>query len=193
MDLTRLDVQRELRPKIEDVIPLCIAGDNQKIALEFIAWLRENKMAPGWSGVHNAWDAKCKSSTICKLGISEGKDFHVTPYLLNIEEYEHLIFQNDLANFVLDNIIYCCHAHQHADKYERAEGAPQIKHVGLNYPCNLWNCAPGKDITICGHTIKNKCRNGNRRFYWFINPDEIEIEAVKKLILFEQQARKGLL
>lgn len=189
IDLTKLDVQKKLKPKIEAVIPLCISGDGQEIALEFITWLRENKMSPSWSGVHNAWDAKCKSSTICKMGISNGKDFLVTPYLLNIEEYEHLIIQNDLANFVLDNIIYCCHAY----KYEREAGSPPIKHVGLNYPCDRWNCAPGKDIMICGQKIKNKCRNGNRRFYWFNNPDAIVIEAVKKLILFEQQARKGLL
>jgi len=184
MDLTTLHVQRELKPKIEDVIPLSVDKKYQAVALEFIAWLRENKMSPAWSGVHNSWDSKCKGSTICKISL--GEKFTITPYLTKIFEYEHLIICEHLENFVLDNIIYCCHA----DKYERPKDSPPVKHIGLSYPCNGWNCAPGKDIVICGKEIKNKCCNSNRRFYWFENPDTVEIEAVKKLIVFEQRARK---
>ena len=79
--------------------------------------------------------------------------------------------------------IYCCHA----DKYERLEDSPPVRHFGLNYPCNLWNCAPGADIIVCGKEIRNKCRNGNRRFYWFKNPGTEEIEAVKRLLGLEKK------
>ena len=45
-DITRLDVQRRIKPKIEDVIPLIDDDDKQKNALDFVAWLRENKLPP---------------------------------------------------------------------------------------------------------------------------------------------------
>jgi len=186
-DLTQLHVQRELKPKVEDVIPLRVQQEHQKIALDFIAWLRENKMSPAWSGVHNSWDAKCKGSTICKISLWD--KFTITPYLVNIAEYEYHIMDEKIENFVLENVIYCCHA----DKHERPTDAPPIKHVGLTYPCNLWNCAPGKNIVLCGRKISNKCCNSNRRFYWFENPNLLELEALKNLVLLEQKARKGLL
>jgi len=186
-DLTQLHAQRELKPKVEDVIPLLVQKNVQETALEFIAWLRENKMSPSWSGVHNSWDSKCKGSTICKISLWD--KFTITPYLVNIIDYEHLILRENIEGYVLDNVIYC----SHADKHERPKDAPPVKHFGLEYPCNRWNCAPGKDIFLCGTEIKNKCCNSNRRVYWFENPNPKEVEALKKLILFEWKARKGVL
>ena len=39
----RYTEQNKIKPMIEDVIPDFLDGDNKKIALEFIAYLRENK------------------------------------------------------------------------------------------------------------------------------------------------------
>ena len=45
-----LDEQRKARPKIEDAIPEYMDGTMKAAALDFIAWLRANKMSPGWAG-----------------------------------------------------------------------------------------------------------------------------------------------
>ena len=36
------------KPKIEDVVCEVLSGDAQKNALDFIAFLRENKLNPAW-------------------------------------------------------------------------------------------------------------------------------------------------
>ena len=181
-----LEYQKKNKAKIEDFISEYLDGDMKKLALDFVAHMRENKMTLRWAGFTNAWKAVCKGRCICYINLSWGDvKWLVTPYLENINDYEGSIISESLQDFVLDNVIYCCHA----DKYERPEGSPPVKHFGLNYPCNLWNCAPGADIIVCGKEIKNKCRNGNRRFYWFKNPGAEEIEAVKKLLDFEKKAR----
>ena len=196
-DITQLHVQRKLKPRIEDVIPFIVDDDNQQNALSFIAWLRKNKMSPGWSGVHNAWDAKCKGRTICKISLVEGGWYGseqskctwlVAPYLEHLENYEHTIMVEGLQDFVLDNVIYCVHALN----MERPIDSPKIRHYGLPYPCNTWGCAPGKTINLLGTTIENKCQNSNRRFIWFTDPDEANLIAVKRLLELEQLARKGL-
>jgi len=194
-DITHLHVQRKLKPKIEDVIPLIVDNDKQKDALILSAWLRENKMSPGWSGVHNAWDAKCKGKVICKISLVESGYYGentkcswlVSPYLEHIDKYEQEIIDENLQNYVLDNIIYC----MQASKMERPAGSLKMNHYGLNYPCNIWGCAPGKTISVLGHKIENKCQNMNRRFYWFTDPDTATLDAIKRLIELEREARRS--
>ena len=177
-------VQKNGKRKIEDFIPEYLDGDKNETAFDFVAHMRENKMSFGWAGFTNAWKANCKGRCICYINIGVD-EWLVTPYLEHIKEYEDQIINEGLQNFVLDNVIYCAHAY----KYKRSEGSPQIKHVGLNYPCNIWGCAPGKDITVCSKELTNICRNGNRQHFWFHDPDEATLDAIKKLLEFEKAAR----
>ena len=196
-EITGLYFQKKNKPRIEDVIPFIVDEAKQHIALNLTAWLRENKMSPAWSGVHNAWDAKCKGKTICKISLVPGGSYGsehtkcswlVAPYLENIDKYENTVIEEGLQNFVLDNVIYCAQA----TDMERPRGAQKIKHYGLPYPCNTWGCAPGKTIKLLGTEIANKCCNTNRRFIWFADPNEVELGAVKRILQLEQTARKGL-
>ena len=178
-DLTHLHVQRKLRPKIEDVIPLMVGDDYQQSALEFVAWLRENKMSPGWGGIHSQWDAKYKGKVICKILPDNNKKWwSCSLYLANIERYEDLILSENLQNFVWDNVIFCvC-----------APNAPKIKHLAtMGGTCMNARCAI--TVTICGKEFKYKCGNGTFRFYNFEDPNEAEIAALKRLIELEKQAR----
>ena len=49
-----LQEQKRTKPKIEDLIPVYVAGDNPQNAFDLVAWLRENKMSPGWAGFTNS-------------------------------------------------------------------------------------------------------------------------------------------
>ena len=110
-DLTQLHVQRKLRPKIEDAIPFLVAKEEQQNALDFVAWLRENKMSIGWGGVHNKWDAKFKGKMICRFKFdrtefqNKGK---WTCYLSldNIGKYDDIILSENLQNYLWDNLFF---------------------------------------------------------------------------------------
>jgi len=173
-DITSLAFQRENKPKIEDVIPLCVAGEYQKSALGFVAWLRTNKMAPGWSGVHNAWDAKCKGSTICKISIGYGeRDIAGRP---NKHSWEIKL--------------YC----YHQDRYAKSivnEGLQSIVWNGL-YTCvgclgGKKPCIGGSNHTVYGKEFKGICGYSfGTRIY---DPDEATVESIKRMLELEQKAR----
>ena len=170
-DITNLYVQRKMRPKVEDVVPLIVDGKNQKNALGLIAWLRKNKMAPGWSGVHNAWDAKCKGKTICKISLrSDGwaindtkGTWHVELYLKNMKQYEDLILSEGLQDIILSRL--------HGCKYCLSG----TKH-----------CVGGFDRTILGKKFNGIC---NSLYPGIFDPDKAMIANIKKLLEFEQKAR----
>ena len=166
-DLTHLHVQRKLRPKIEDVIPLIVDEDKQQTVLDFVAWLCENKMTPGWSGVHNAWDSKYKGKAICKTSLVADTyggvkgTWNVKLYLENITRYEKLIINEGLQNTIWNTLKYC-----------RAE-------------CG-GHCTPGADLIFLGKEFKGVC---NQNWIFITIRNETEIAAIKRLIELERQAR----
>ncbi|MCL2285609.1 MAG: hypothetical protein FWC32_04505 [Firmicutes bacterium] len=188
-DLTHLHVQRKLRPKPEDVIPLVVDEDKQQTALDFFVWLRENKMPIGWSGVHNTWDIKYKGRLFGKIrigGVGTGIQTHVqwscAPYLWNFEKYENSIVSENLQDFVWDNVVFC----KNAFKIGRPASAPKIKHL-TTWTCNR-DCV-GETVTICNKVFENRCCSPHFRYCWFTNPNEAEVAALKRLLELEKQAQ----
>jgi hypothetical protein len=163
-----LDEQKRTTPKVEDVIPDYLDGNMRKAALDFAAYLRENKMSPGWAGFTNAWKASSKGRCICYIRLGMGGSVSVknvklvvAPFLENIKEYEQTVIDENLQRFLWNNVLYC------AQKPKESEPLEASRNYALDYPCNHWDCAPGKDITICGKELTNICRNGNRQHFWF--------------------------
>ncbi|MCL2546753.1 MAG: hypothetical protein FWE06_06110 [Oscillospiraceae bacterium] len=178
-DITTLKVQRETRPKIEDIIPFVVADDKQQTALDFVKWLRESQMAPGWSGVHNAWDAKCRSKTICKISLIDknwansghirGKySWEVKLYCPHIfwEKYgEDIVIAEGLQEILWNNIYKCTHACLDAAK----------------------PCIGGGTQMLYGKKFKKVCPSS----MWPIlyDPDDVTLNSVKRLLELEKQAR----
>ena len=171
-DITRLDVQRKVKPKIEDVIPLIVIEDNQKNALDFVAWFRENKMSPGWSGVHNAWNANFKGKTICKISMEKDGRWYVRLYLINIEKYGNSIIREGLQELIKKNLHYCeayrepcLNPCKHAMKHNRQFFGEELKGI-----CYDKICLGGLLVV-------------------FNNPDELVISGAKTLLEMEREAR----
>ena len=169
-DLTLLQVQKRLKPKIEDVIPLILDGDSKKNAFNFVEWLRENKMSPGWGGIHNSWYANCKGKSICRIGLRNDGSWGFMLYLGNIKKYEQSILEEGLQSVVWQMLIRC-------------RGGCEAK------------CPPGSDLTIFGKEFKNLCNDKYvtlSRFWISIsNPDKVAVLKIKRLLELEQKARKG--
>ena len=171
-DITLLSVQKIVKPKIENVIPEILKNNAKKTALDFVAYLRENKMNPAWT-LHNAWKVTNKGNVLCYIRLgwgfwrsrdSENGKWEVTPYLNHISEYENNITNEGLQNIVLNNLCFC-------------------KSCGNN-------CSGSIDKTILGE-IKNLCDGitTNRFPLPVANPDEADIGNIKRLLELEKQAR----
>jgi hypothetical protein len=185
-NLSLYQQQKLTKPLVESVIPDILDGEARENALDFVAHLRKNKIKPAWV-LSNQWKAMFKGRCICKIVMRQDcwkndDYFIVAAWLENINQYEHKIISEGLEQLVWDNVYYCVH---------KPAGSPagnKIQHA-LTYPCNIWGCAPGKDITLCGKELTNICRNGNRQHFWFHNPDKATLDGIKKLLQFEQEVR----
>ena len=182
---------------IEDVIPYYLTGENQKFALDFVAYLRTNKVKPTWA-VQNGWTGKYKGKVLywirlpqVKSPLDEHKPSHahfdrikpsdaihwtksyvITAYLSNIENYEEIIQVEGLQNFVMDNVHLC--------------------KPGRKDNCDTKGCMPGENKTLFGKEMKGLCRGDlyGTMTAWFVNPNDDEVRHIKRLLELEMQARK---
>ena len=182
--VTRYTEQNKIKPMIEDVIPDFLDGDNKRIALEFIAYLRENKMKPVWA-IQNGWKAVYKGKVLYYIRLPKHeqqfrtkkqsdetewtRSWVVTPFPQNINKYEELIINEGWQNLIWENMGYC---------YTCPNAVNSYKCEGINK-------------TILGKEFENLCRGQlyGGGMAWFVNPDETTISYIKKLLDFEKQAR----
>lgn len=180
--------QKAIKPLIEDIIPEHLDVEMQKLALDLIGFMRANKIKPTWN-LTNSWKSVSKGRCICYIhlfsGNSNGKNVKwiVTPYLEHVKDYEDTIIAEGLQDFLWNNVLYC--VHKPIDSLPPMES----RNFGMTLPCNLWNCAPGKTITICCKELTNICRNSNRQHFWFHDPDQAAIDCIKRLLELEKKAR----
>ena len=153
--------------EIEDKMSAWLDGDMKTTALDFVAYLKENKMSPKYSGVKNAWKVYYNKKCLLYIRLcdsdssGEKKKWVINPHLLSIEKYEELIINEGLQNFLWDNVHNC---------------------MICRVPCIPMN------RMILGKEIKSTC--GGRQPFWFFDPDETTINCIKKLLEFERKARK---
>ena len=155
--------QKDAKPLIEDVIPEYLDDQMKKTALDFSAWLRENKLTPGWT-LSNTWNSRYKGKTIYTVVLGEevwnnSKFWFVSLNLIHLDEYEESIVSAGLQKIVWDNIKYC----------ESCTG-----------------CAPGRDATLFGKCCAGLCYKPD---ITVCDPDGKTIDGVKKLLEFEKSAR----
>ena len=178
--------QREAKPTIEDLIPDYLNGDMRKTALDFIEYMRENKMPFRWVGT-NTWQANYKSKCLCRIWLCTEEGFLgffgrpgrpswiVSPFLEHIGKYEEVIINRGWQPIFWDNIAYCV--------FSPESGIPH-KIKGCNQ--NKW-CAGGRIFSIFGKEIKNLHRDPS--FPWIWDPDEATIDCIGSLLALEKQAR----
>ena len=172
------DKQKVEKPQVEDVLPTYVDGINKNIALDFIAYLKNNKMKASWA-VTNAWDGKCKGKRLYYIrlplyhhqflslkpssGIDWKNSWLFSPILTYFDKYEDIVVKENLKNFVLSGIQYCTLCGGDNEK-----------------PCGA------KERTIFSDKISNLCGGLNLAY---VNPDETEIGYIKRLLELERQAR----
>jgi hypothetical protein len=155
--------QKSAKPKIEETINDYIKDVNLKSnILDFIAWLRKNKMSPSWSA-RNYYKVSRDKNKILLIRIDNNAviiERFWRPW--KDDECQKFIYDNNLQELVGNNFTVCG------------------RYVGRNCP----GCPPSSDFTgmsisICGKEAKNICRG---EILYFVNPDYETIEGIKKLV-----------
>lgn len=149
--------------RIENFIDEVLAGETQKKALEFVAFLRANEMlfARGkgyWEG-KLYWMIKYKDEYVCYILINgSGSEEKFAPWTIWSDDSD----SNWFADFPLD------------------EHTKEIvwKNVDVCGNCGGCNNPGGSRKTIFGKEFNNVCRTTMR----FINPDVETLACVKKMV-----------
>ena len=154
---------KTVKPKIEDLICDILNGDAQKNALDFVSYLRENKLNPVWSA-KNVWTVSSKTFRICFIRLHGAAEYHnldvgswnISPF---IGEYSSEALNDELKEIVWLNKKNC-------------------------QPCG--QCALKID-TIFGKKFANSCEAS----VLFVNPDIKAVECVKELVKLRRNEIKG--
>jgi len=172
-DITTLQVQRATKPKIEDVLPHFMDGEILERALDFVAYLRANRMNPAWAGVHNAWKGVYKGKPIYYIRLgrewirpTENVKWTIIPYLNHMEEYREKIFDQGWQDIIWNDLHFC-------------------------RGCNN-GCSPGFTRAILGKEFAGLCHGifySGRKPVSFVNPGDETFNIIKQLLEFEKTGR----
>lgn len=103
----------ELKPKIEDVFCDILKSENQKNAMKFVDFLKENKLSPQWAS-WNSWKVSYKTYNVCYIRASDGArsnydleagSWHIQPF---IGEYDTDTLSDEFKQIVWSNKKRCC-------------------------------------------------------------------------------------
>ena len=163
--------QKALNPEIEDAIPEVLSGDEKRIALGLAEYFRENKMKPSFH-LHNTWKGVSKGKIIYSvLFVTQNEWFHrnkkwlVRLWLDNISEYADVLENEGLSDFVFSHYHKCVRC---SSKVQKNNG---------RHP---------KTITILGKEVTDF---GCWPLLWVYDPDDSDVEKIKRLIQLERNAR----
>ncbi len=144
--------QKAIRPKLEDVLNQYLDGEIRQNALNFVAWLRANKMPPQW-GSANSWSVSYKKIRVCYIKL-ENESWYICPsqYRNGNEYFNDFISNNNLKELVWASL----------------------------KPCqNCLSCSPGINLTVSGREFNNICGWYSIRF---CDLGAEELEDVKEVI-----------
>ena len=144
--------QKKIKPKIDDIIANIISGEKLKLANDFIAYLRENKMNPAWSSA-NSWIVKYKGKSLLYIKLLDKSNSWriMMPPDGGWEDYD--------------------------GEFQSAEHLKEIVWANINYCTDCSSCK-GWRKTILGKECENVCHISIH----FMNPGVEEIESLKKLV-----------
>ena len=149
--------QKKLKLKIEDEIPKFLDGEMKQSALDFVVYMRANKMQPSWQS-SNSWKANYKGQNVCVIRLLEGS-WCVVP---RISRYNKLIDSYNLY-----------------EKEIAEEGLQDIVLANINYCRRCANCGPGWTMAFFGKEYDDVCHNVPVRY---VDPGEAEISCIKRIL-----------
>ena len=156
---------------IEDVIPEYLDGEVKALALDFVAWLRMNRMSPTWAS-GNSWKSSYKGKGICYVKLftvdrGERNNFRWAISLLfnDFHRYEQSVVNEGMHEIFTAKPWYC---------------------HGCGRPSGE-SCGRKRDVVVGGKELIGVC--GNNYLTWANDPNETAVTGIKRLIELEKAAR----
>jgi len=166
--------EKKIKPKIDDVISDLLDGEMKKNALNFISYLRENKMSISRASgnaeakrIDGAWKAAYKSKGMCRIWLSKNH-WIVCPYIDYTKDFETYIKNENLQDIIWDNLFKCriCSPKLCSSQASKSEETFR-----------------GFNKTYFGKEFDNICK------FWdayFQNPDDKTINCIKRILDFKK-------
>lgn len=149
--------QKAVKPKVEDVAVEILDNDKLQNLLNFIKYLKDNKLTPRWASA-NSWSIRYKNKGLCYVKIDNQKKFwNIRLERSFFDEYDKYITDDDMKKFILGIVT-----------------APL---------CENRDCWKRINETIFGKTFDEVCRCWP---FIVNNPDESAIEYLKELIVISK-------
>ena len=143
--------QGKVKPKIEEIASEYFKGETKKSVIDFIAYLRSNKMTPQWASV-NSWKILYKSKSVAFIKLWNGS-WYIDPDIdFNDNGFEMYAKQEKLEKHIWKNIEPCINCLPNGQ------------------------CTPGRSVKIYGKDFKNVCHAPR-----FKNPNDAEVDCIKKI------------
>ena len=149
--------EKALKPKIEDVILETVKDEHQKAALDFVGFIRANKMTPAWAS-KNAWKVNYKGKVLCYIRTSGTSHFYNLDdgsWHIGFAVYSDYVYDvsvsNEAIKIIWDNVRRCTR-------------------------CS--NCIPANRLTINGKEFDNVCH----QWFFIRNPNAEALECVMRLV-----------
>ena len=149
--------QKNIRPKIEDIAFEYVNEEFKEDILEFITYLKEDKMTVQWASV-NSWKILHKSKDVAFIKLYEGS-WYIDPAVdFKDSNFESLIKKEKYEKIIWDNIEICVNCLPNGQ------------------------CTPGRSVKILGKDYKNVCHSIR-----FKNPKINEINCIKKIFEYRKK------
>ena len=169
-------IQKKSKPQIEEVFLKYLEGDTKKAALDFVSYMRENKMAPTWASA-NSWKCSYKGKGVCYIRThgtawkhtSDTASWSITlygDYVYGdmIDQYNNFVVNKNYQNIIWNNrALKKCHRCQ---PQKCASNGNEAAFTGFR-------------MVFYGKTFENVCRNGDTSFS---DSDERTIAYIKGAI-----------
>ena len=156
--MSRYQEQKKTKPPIEALAEALLLEALKADLLDFVSFLRENRMSPQWGSTHS-YNLSCKNRRVCIIKIAENQ------YQLWLNTQYNEDFNECLGG--------------------EDEKAKQYLRNHITYCFGCGTCKPGWDGDILGTEIKGACFNPVIRM---VNPEKWQLDLARKLVLLRKKA-----
>lgn len=178
--------QRQVKPKIEESIPVYLDGESKQSMLKFLEICKINGVKTPWSAT-NRWVLKLNKQTIgmIYMGIKPCSDIKK-----GIQKNTWYTCVNSASNIIFKEL------NKEAISEKERDDITHVIHRNLAKCANdKKNCTPIKNITILGkeynesNNLCSKC-GGTNYSILFVNPDDRTLYWINKVLELEKKTRE---
>lgn len=155
--MSEYEEQKKDKPDIDELIERLLRGRQREAAVDFVTFLRSNKMSPRWGAI-NSYNLGYKGRRVCIIKIAENH-FELRINTQYNEQFNSCFSEESeqIRQYLRDSVTYC-------------------------FGCG--ECKPGVTMELLGVTVENACMNPVIKME---NPDDEKLAPARRLVLLRRE------